>query len=132
MEVTQGVCPGDRVQLIKRQLLSLLNISKLMRNCNFGDKNPIALFLQSNQLVMTLLFSKIPCKFPLLSLINQIRCKVISKRFFFFLISSPDVKQPNFLENILYNSGSFHSFWKNNYRKSWRNQEKRDLKSRPV
>lgn len=47
-------------------------------------------------------------------------------------MSSPDVKQPNFLENILYNSGSFPSFWKNNYRKSWRNQEQRDLKSRPV
>lgn len=42
MEVTQGVCPGERVQIIKRQIL-LLNISKLMRNCNFGDKNPIAL-----------------------------------------------------------------------------------------
>ena len=116
MEVTQGVCPGERVQIIKRQLLSLLNISKLMRNCNFGDKNPIALFLQNNQLVMILLFSKIPCKFSLLALINQIRCKVISKRIF-FKMSSPDVKQPNFLENILYNSGSFHSFWKNNYRK---------------
>lgn len=41
-----------------------------------GTKIPVCLFLYSNQLVMTLLFSKIHCYFPLLVPVNQTRCKV--------------------------------------------------------